>query len=327
MLNKVSVIVPVYKVEKYLSRCLDSVLGQTFADFEVICVNDGSPDNCGDILDVYAKKDKRIKVINQENQGLSMARNNGLKVASGDYVLFLDSDDCIHPQLLEITYNLGTKYDADMVSFNFEKTDGDDFTYTHSQDFPWYDVVFPKFDKIKHKVTDTPLKFCKKRCRYKISVNSWSKLYKHDFIKDFPFIGGIYFEDYPHTISLMAHHPKTVLLEEKLHYYTYNQTSISNSVLTLKHINDYHIGLDFIYNQYKKAKPSELRFVIKEVFSNILKQQLNKIMSSPLDKQNDLLSAFSAQLQDLDIKGCVCLSGTKLSRYLIYKKLIKKGNQ
>lgn len=313
---KISIIIPIYKVEKYLARCLDSVLTQTFTDFEVVCVNDGSPDGCGKILEQYAKKDKRIKIITQSNQGLSMARNNGLAVAIGEYIYFLDSDDCIHPQLLEVAYGLSVKHDADLFSFAFESVNPD-FIISDKNRF--------NINKIKHKLTQNPLDFCKKRCRYKIAVNVWSKLYKSSFIKDFPFIADIYFEDYPYTIALMAKRPKTVLIEEKLYYYTDNQTSISKTQITPKHIKDYHTGLNFIYEQFKLSSKNEKNFVIKEVFSNILKQQLNKIMRSPIDKQPALLKTFAEELRDLNDKKCIRLSGTKLSRYFTYKKLIKKG--
>ena len=92
---KISVIIPVYNVEKYLRECLDSLLNQTFKDIEIICVNDGSTDGSLNILNEYASKDSRFIIINQNNQGLSAARNNGLNVAKGDYVAFLDSDDYI----------------------------------------------------------------------------------------------------------------------------------------------------------------------------------------------------------------------------------------
>ncbi|MBO5696399.1 MAG: glycosyltransferase family 2 protein, partial [Alphaproteobacteria bacterium] len=101
---KISVIIPIYNVEKYLRRCLDSVLNQTFTDWQAICVNDGSPDNCADILDEYAKKDSRFIVVNKKNGGLSDARNVGMEHATGDYILYLDSDDFIHPQTMEIAY-------------------------------------------------------------------------------------------------------------------------------------------------------------------------------------------------------------------------------
>ena len=96
----VSIIVPIYKVEKYLPECIHSALSQTFSDFELILVDDGSPDNCGAICEEYARKDARIRVIHKENGGLSDARNAGLDMASGKYVYFLDSDDRISPDLL-----------------------------------------------------------------------------------------------------------------------------------------------------------------------------------------------------------------------------------
>ena len=98
---KISIIIPVYKVEEYLPACLDSVLAQTFTDWEAICVNDGSPDNCGAILAEYAQKDSRIKVISQENQGVSVARNKALENAQGEYISFLDSDDELAPTFLQ----------------------------------------------------------------------------------------------------------------------------------------------------------------------------------------------------------------------------------
>ena len=98
----ISVIVPVYMVEKYIHRCVDSILAQTCTDFELILVDDGSPDNCGAICDAYAEKDKRIVVIHQKNGGLSSARNAGLRRATGSFIAFVDSDDCIHQEMLEV---------------------------------------------------------------------------------------------------------------------------------------------------------------------------------------------------------------------------------
>ena len=103
---KISVIVPVYKVEAYLQECVDSILAQTFEDFELILVDDGSPDNCGAICDAYAGKDSRVKVIHQENQGLSGARNTGIEASKGEFLTFVDSDDMVSPQYLEVLINL-----------------------------------------------------------------------------------------------------------------------------------------------------------------------------------------------------------------------------
>ena len=106
-MSKISVIVPVYNVEQYLPQCLDSIINQTYKNLEIICVDDGSPDNSGKILDEYAKKDKRIKVIHQENQGVSVARNTGLDNATGKYIGFVDPDDWIEADYYEtLTANL-----------------------------------------------------------------------------------------------------------------------------------------------------------------------------------------------------------------------------
>ena len=114
-----SVIVPIYNIEKYIRRCIDSVLAQSFADFELILVDDGSPDNCGTICDEYAKKDARIKVIHKENGGLVSARQAGIKVAEGDYIFHLDGDDSILLDALESAYKIICDTNADVVSFSY----------------------------------------------------------------------------------------------------------------------------------------------------------------------------------------------------------------
>lgn len=110
-----SVIVPVYKVEKYVERCLNSIIAQTFTNWECIIVDDGSPDNCGKICDEYAQRDSRIKVIHQQNGGLSIARNEGIKLAKGKYLTFIDSDDAIEPDTFLHYMNYINKYDWVMV--------------------------------------------------------------------------------------------------------------------------------------------------------------------------------------------------------------------
>ena len=114
-----SVIVPIYKIEKYLPRCIDSVLNQTFGDFELILVDDGSPDNCPKICDDYASRDKRIKVIHKQNGGLVSARQAGIKEAVGDYVFHLDGDDAICEDALESAYKIIAEMHPDIVSFSY----------------------------------------------------------------------------------------------------------------------------------------------------------------------------------------------------------------
>lgn len=115
-----SVIVPIYNVESYLAECIESVLAQGFSDYELILVDDGSPDNCGRICDEYAKKDGRIRVIHKENGGLVSARKAGIKIAAGEYVVNLDSDDKFAPEMLEKADEIIREYEADLISFSIE---------------------------------------------------------------------------------------------------------------------------------------------------------------------------------------------------------------
>ena len=112
---KVSVILPIYNVEKYLERCMNTILNQTLEDIEIILVDDGSPDNCPALCDKYAESDPRIKVIHKKNAGLGMARNTGLENATGEYVGFVDSDDYVDLDMFEVLYNAAKKYDAELV--------------------------------------------------------------------------------------------------------------------------------------------------------------------------------------------------------------------
>lgn len=111
----ISVIVPVYKVEKYIDRCVGSLIGQTYKNIEIILIDDGSPDNSGKICDEYAKKDNRIKVIHKKNEGVSRARNEGLKIASGEYIAFVDSDDWIERNMYEEMIACAKEKDVDIV--------------------------------------------------------------------------------------------------------------------------------------------------------------------------------------------------------------------
>lgn len=115
----ISVVVPIYNVEKYLRKCIDSILSQSYANLEIILVDDGSPDNSGEICDEYANRDHRIKVIHKENGGLSSARNAGLDVCTGEYISFIDSDDFVSPYFIQALYSAAEKYDADVTTYNW----------------------------------------------------------------------------------------------------------------------------------------------------------------------------------------------------------------
>lgn len=117
--ERISVIVAVYNVEKYLSKCIESILNQTYKNLEIILIDDGSSDKSGDICDSYAKQDSRIKVIHRENKGIAYTRNEGLDTAKGDYITFVDSDDYIHPQMYELMMRKLREQNADVVACDY----------------------------------------------------------------------------------------------------------------------------------------------------------------------------------------------------------------
>ena len=316
MSPKISVIVPVYNVEAFLPQCLNSILAQTFTDFELICVDDGSTDNSGKILDNYAAKDKRIKVIHQQNKGIVTARNSGVDVANGKYIYFMDSDDSIHPQLLEICHTLAEKENADWVCFQMQI-----LPENQSPEIKKYDIA-----KIDYITTENPLIYCATKQEYELGFSVWSKLYLRSFYLQHRFSLKIQFEDYPQILDFCAAHPKTVCLSEALYFYTYNPASISRSNWTVQKIKDYHAGLNYVYDIYKN-NTQELSLVIKNVFSRVLKRQLSIIRHSEKQAKPLLLRAFTEELVDLNSKGCIKLSGSKFKNWLKYKWLIIKSQK
>ena len=308
---KISVIMPVYNVEKYLANCIESVLAQTFTDFELICVNDGATDASAQILSDYAAKDERIIVITQQNKGLSGARNEGFKRARGEWIYFVDSDDAIHPQLLEIAYLTAEKNKAQMVCFGYLRNATADRVYRKED-----------IENLPHEITDNPLKRLLKKRKFRLHFNVWTKFFKRELIEDIQFVEGITFEDYPFTYRVAAKYPHTVLLKEKLYCYAYNPQSISRRQYTPKYIRDHQKGLEDIYVDYRKNNlANELKYIKKTLVPKSLKNQYKQCVKL---NQPELWQAFAEELADLRQKGLLCWRGHNLWRYLQYKKLIEK---
>lgn len=222
----ISVIVPVFNVEIYLHDCLTSICNQTLSDIEIICVNDGSTDNSLDILNNFAKKDNRIRIINQKNSGLGVSRNIGLSVARGKYIYFIDSDDYIDLSALEKLYDNAVSNDSDVVLFKFLKKLPNKVSKKHCE-FK-IDKIFGKtdYDKfvfdyhdIKKHVLNTAFSAC-------------LKLYKKEFLDSFDdlyFSTGTAFEDVLFHVKVMLNASKISFVPEYLYYYRFNQNSIVNT--------------------------------------------------------------------------------------------------
>ena len=307
----ISVILPVYNVEKYLQRCLDSISNQTFDDFEIIAVNDGSKDSCLNILQEHAKKENRLQIISQDNKGLSEARNTGLMHANGEYIYFLDSDDAIHPQCLEIAYNFIKKENADLVCFDYEHSDGKEYNKSI------FDI-----NNIKYKFSSNPMLLGMKYAKFNVTM----KVFHKDLIKDIRFIPGISFEDYPFTYAVFAKHPKTLFLDIKLYFYTRNMASISKQSGKPKLIEDYIKGINFVLDIYKKDNLREEREFLKEDFiPGILKHQIGRCRRASQENKKEMLRLFTSELIELKKQGMLTYKGHKLRNFITYQWLIWKG--
>ncbi|HFI0696139.1 TPA: glycosyltransferase family 2 protein [Streptococcus suis] len=226
-MDLISVIVPIYNVEKYLAKCLDSILGQTYKNIEVILVNDGSPDNSEAICLAYASKDNRIVYYKKENGGLSDARNFGLDRMSGKFVTFVDSDDYLAPQFLEDLYHAIKKHDAQvaMCPFHivFEENDN---------------LITKSFLTLKNVVTGKEiLKEVLGKEGY-VSVVASCKLYASSCFDNLRFDKGKYFEDEYINFKLFYPITKVAIVEEALYYYVQRQNSITNSSSSEKKFRD-----------------------------------------------------------------------------------------
>ena len=231
---RVSIVIPVYNVEKYLVNCLDSVADQQFRDFEAILVDDGSTDNSSAICDEYAKKDSRFRVIHQQNGGLSHARNVGAKAAQGDYVFFLDSDDCIHPLLLYTMAELAEKYKAALVQIDIESVPEDFRNYKKEVDENFKVYTFNTIEAFYN--IDKDNKNIAKDIRL-ITLVAWSKLYRRDLFEKISFPEDIKL----HEDQMVAHRfiveaGGMVFCRAPLYFYRNRQGSLITEGWTIKRL-------------------------------------------------------------------------------------------
>lgn len=281
----ISVIIPIYNADAYLERCLSSVQKQTLRNIEILCINDGSTDESNNILQQYAVEDKRIKAIMQKNYGLSAARNRGLEAASGKYIFFLDSDDYLHPQTLEILHMAANISQAPVVIGETFCRLGKSVPNTKA-----YDV-----NKIKPNIYKNPLKNLYKKRR--VSAVAWNKLYQADIIKNRRFIEGILYEDWPFTTCLFSDIKFFAGIKIPLYMYNtnININSITRSAWSIKKIKDYITGINFVYQYFSQPKKqAQWPLVQQHRIGLSLKMILSKISKSKENK-NELEKFFKQE--------------------------------
>ena len=218
---KISVIIPVHNVEKYLSECLDSIINQTLKDIEIICINDESTDNSLEILNNYALKDSRIKIYSQKNQGLAGTRNQGMKYAKGKYIYFIDSDDILDLNALEKTYTICEEENLDMLIFkviNFHDDSGTQFT-TDYFEMNFLKNMNGKIFNYKDIGEDI----------FYMAVVAYGQLFRGALIKDMEFPTGLIFEDNPFFIEAMLKSRRVSFLDEHLYFRRIRPNSITTT--------------------------------------------------------------------------------------------------
>ena len=239
-MERISVIVPVYGVEAYLDRCVQSLLEQSYRDFELILVDDGSPDSCGAMCDAWAAKDGRIKVVHKENGGLSDARNAGLAVASGAYIAFVDSDDWVAPDYIRMMAQAIDETGAQIAACDI---------------LPVYDEIPAEGLTVSEKIS----RICGPKealgeliCGRGFRAVAWNKLYHRTVWENMTFPTGVYHEDEYVIYRVLARAEKLVYLDVPLYYYYQRQGSIMHSVSPkrLDVLNAYWERLCFFKEQF-----------------------------------------------------------------------------
>lgn len=257
---EISVIVPVYRVEKYLSDCIESILNQTFADFELILVDDGSPDRCGEICDEAAKHDTRVQVIHQRNQGLSAARNAGIEIARGSWLSFVDADDFVALNFLEALHKAATRAQADCAVCSFYLTDS-----TGARIEASYPVEVENGVRTGVSVLET----VQEQLNVPYIV-AWNKLYRRELFETLRYPVGRRNEDVFVFAELFDKAKTVVVLPDKLYFYRQSEGSIMRSgVTTLRNLDEmwaYHNCFEYFAAHGQEAL---MPYVEKRMFAKL----------------------------------------------------------
>ncbi len=242
----ISIIVPIYNVEKYLNRCIESIVNQTYKNLEIILVDDGSPDNCPQICDEWKKKNNRIKVIHKKNGGLSDARNAGLDIAQGEYIAFVDSDDWILPNMYQKLMKVMKDTNSDIVQCNYERVLDDDCREIMNNNNPKV-ISFDAHDALKNLIEENNL-----------NQMVWNKLFKKELFENLLFEVGMLNEDDFITYQLFSKANKISYVDSKEYCYLIRNTSIMGESYSIKRLD----GLEARYRQYNFYKKNYIDLAV-----------------------------------------------------------------
>lgn len=247
----ISVIIPIYNVEKYLAKTLDCILIQTLKNIEIICVNDGSTDNSGKILEKYSQKDNRIKIINKSNGGQASARNEGLKIAKGKYIGFMDSDDLIPKDYYEVLYKNALRYDADVVQCRYL------MIYDDGKEEPW------ELNPLLMASESRNIWFKNKLMLTYASGVVWNKIYKKEILNNIKFIeDSSPWEDNPFIMMVLQAAKKIISVPDVYYYYLQRNNSSIHELNTKVHfqlLKSSEYIIDFLNNPKNKISKKDYK--------------------------------------------------------------------
>lgn len=274
--KKISVIVPVYNVEKYLRRCIDSIIGQNYDNMEIILVDDGSTDSSGKICDDYGRSDTRIIVIHKDNGGLSSARNAGIKIATGEYLCFVDSDDYVDKNILQKLISTALKNDADMCLCDFEYVyENADICKLIKQSLGERQAISEKEYWHEFAVSGNP-----------VYIVAWNKLYKRYIFEDVRYPEGLLHEDEAVIHKIVEKCKKISIISDRLYYYVQRENSITNKNIAIENL----CYINFVYDRIMYFKEKEMYVVMGYVCSTGI-DQLYKFYSqkNELNKKEKII--------------------------------------
>lgn len=315
MNDLVSVIIPIYNVEKYIDECIESVIQQTYKNIEIILIDDGSKDKCGKICDAYMRQDKRIKVIHKENGGLSDARNKGLDVATGKYITFIDSDDYISKYYIERLLTVLKKENADIVQTDktMQKTD--------------FKIIGNKFE-CKIFSRDEAL-----RSLWNfgdIEVYAWGKLYKKELWNMIRFPIGRINEDACTTYKVIYKSKKIAAIKDALYFYRKNEESIMGKKFYMERFDIFKVPdeiVDFL-GEEEKMFEREILYYKFRVGINLINCSMESQDNSIKIKRDEIIKwirGLSLNIYGLDFKYKLMLLGIKLCPKL-YLEFVKRNS-
>ena len=317
-MTKVSIIVPVYNVESYLEKCLDSLVNQTLKDIEIIVVNDGSPDNSQKIIDEYQKKYKQIKAYKKENGGLSDARNFGIKKATGDYIAFVDSDDYVTTDMYEKMYQkaVGGNFDMVVCDLNYIYEDSEKITRAYSN--------------IEKDTTDI------KKAMIKIYPAAWNKIFKKKlFTYGVEFKKGVWFEDVEFIYRLLPYIKTIGVIHEPFNQYLQRKGSITQSVdPRIYHYIDNWNGIVKYYQDnelyekyYQELEYSYVRYLYATFIKQASKYNLDDYLEAVDKAIKNVKNTFPKYRKNKyfykSFKGIYLLLFNKKLAKLVYQKINK----